>query len=690
MTSADRQGTEASHARTADEKTARVLLIQAAASRTNRAIWRSGEATIYQIADVDIENRTLQHFHFAAPLPAVTLAALTPSGFEVQVWDEHVDGPVDLAPTLPAFDIVGVSLMFSYLADRGRELAAFFRKRGATVALGGPAVSAAPHRFRGVADVVFLNEAERTWPRFVVDWSRGEHKPEYVQVDKPPLDESPMPRWDLVDDRLSKYFYGTVQTTRGCPFDCEFCDVIYLFGRAQRHKPVDRVVAEVSELQRRGARRVFFTDDEFIGDPRYAKTLLRALIPVNNAFPEPLRYHTQLTMNLSKDVELLELVTDANFYSLLIGIESFDAEALRETHKMQNIRKDLVEDVRTILSYGLGATGSFIVGFDHDGPDVFERLLDGIRRSCLPAIGLSMLEVFPGTKLWARLRQEDRVVALRTAANVPSALRLKLQPAGMSRVELLEGFRFLNHKVHEWSEIADRLRGWVSLVTRPPRVSERTLDRDDAVWLLREMRDKLGIGPADLAHIEGALEHTWQVAPFMCNRVVAAIFRNAYNKKMRATFSDDQFREAVAAEKKGDLVRDTTTVVIPPAFNAAFEELFSLVYARLHNNLRDRNVLPEASTDVLADFALRWGESFEAPNAVHRQYLNELCDRTAARINGIAPELFVAAPEPSPPVSLANVKKTRLADSVLKAVNDSLRKVEGGAPASGTPELTSL
>jgi radical SAM superfamily enzyme YgiQ (UPF0313 family) len=168
------------------------------------------------------------------------------------------------------------------------------------------------------------------------------------------------------------YANGCVQTTRGCPFDCEFCDVIYIYGRKPRHKPIDKVLDEIRVLQGYGMKTVFLCDDEFIGDPKYARELVERLIELNNSFPSPLSFRTQITMNVSKDAVLLEMMADANFDMFIIGIETPNQESLRETGKFQNIREDLVADIHKIFSAGIGIRPGMIVGFDHDGPDIFE------------------------------------------------------------------------------------------------------------------------------------------------------------------------------------------------------------------------------------------------------------------------------------------------------------------------------
>jgi radical SAM superfamily enzyme YgiQ (UPF0313 family) len=662
-----------------------ILFIQAGMDPRVQQTWGADATEVYGRLEVDPETGEVTSHYSCTPLPPATLHALTPDRFEVDTWDENLDGPIGPDTRLPRerYDIVGISVMFSFVHGRVEPLAALFRERGSFVVAGGPGISASPHKSKGLVDAVFINEAELTWPRFLAEWERGEAKSEYVQVEKPDLGASPPPKWDSVAHRMTEYHFGTVQTTRGCPFDCEFCDVIYLFGRAQRHKPIPVVLEEVRALQRLGTKHIFFTDDEFIGNPKYAKSLLRELIPLNNSFPRPLDYFTQLTMNLSKDPELLELVADANFYSVFVGLESFSNESLRETHKLQNIRKDLVADLHTILSYGVPIVGSLIVGFDHDGPETFDLMVDGVRRACLPVVSVTPLRAFTGTKLWTRMRQENRLARLQTDS-LPRGLVLEIMPARMGRAELLEGWRDTMRKFFDWSFIAERLRGWVSLVARAPRVTEPQLGKDAAIRNLRGLRERLGLNDADLRSLEEALEHTYAVAPFMINRVFSVILANDYQRRSRALFTDEQFREVLAAEREGKIVYDSTPLPVPPPFTSAYRELFPEVYARLYRNLPDRALLPDAASEVFVDFLVRWGEGFTGASERHHQFLRELCDRTCAKLSGQPPEAFVAVEE-GEAVPLAEVRRSRLADAVLKNVEDQMRSIAGNRQEAVVP-----
>jgi radical SAM superfamily enzyme YgiQ (UPF0313 family) len=666
-----------------------VLFIQAGpdlATKSAQGANKEGILSTARRLDFDPEVGAIVGKYACTPTTIATLAALTPSDrYEVDLWDENLDGIIDADTELPGrYDLVAISLMFSYLENRLHALSALFRARGVFVAAGGPCVSSAPHRHQGLADALFIGEAERTWPRFLADWEAGEARPEYVQVEKPDLAESPVPRWGAFAARLPEYQLGVVQTTRGCPFDCEFCDVIYLFGRAQRHKPAATVLEEVRAMKAAGLTSVFFSDDEFVGNPRYTRALLRELLPLNRSFSRPLRLYTQLTINLARDEELLALAADANFYQVLIGIETFNRESLEETHKLQNVRPDLVGDLRRILSYGIGITGSFIVGFDHDGPDAFDLILDGVEKACLPAANIGLLRPFYGTGLWTRLRAEDRLVQLRTRA-IPRAMQLAFMPRRMTRIELLDGLRRAADRLFDWTFIGQRIRGWADLVVRPPESGDRPMPLDRAVHMFRSGRNTMSVDDRGLRAIEETLAYVHEVAPFLLNRAVSAILTNDFSRRFRAG-SDEQFARAIEAERAADFVHDRTRVALRPELAAALVRSFPAVYERLWHNVGDADLLPTAASDVFFDFVMRWGEERVEADERLLGYLLELCDRVSAQTTGQSPISFPRRRDGNPP--LAAVKRSRLAEAVMKDVQDRVHKSAPEAVQAGAARPT--
>ena len=208
------------------------------------------------------------------------------------------------------------------------QLVAFFPSARYSYSSWRSGVSGSPDRCRGYFDILFIGEAELIWPQFLRDWQTGSYRSEYRQIEKPDVSLGPIPKWDSIVSDVRSMLWVVSKQPGDVLFDCEFCDVVYLNGRLQRHKPIARVLEEVRVLERLGMSTVFFSDDNFVGNHRYAKELLRMLISVNNTYTKPLRYATQASIDVSRDDELLALLADANFYEMLIGIESTNVESL--------------------------------------------------------------------------------------------------------------------------------------------------------------------------------------------------------------------------------------------------------------------------------------------------------------------------------------------------------------------------
>ena len=332
------------------------------------------------------------------------LAGLTPPGHDVVLLDVLVEA-IDF-DALEAFDIVGVTGM-TVQRDRMREILTELRGRGVFTVVGGPWVSVVEDAFPGLGDVLFVGEAEETWPRFLEDWARGEHQARYEQADKTDMTKVPLPRYDLV--KFHEYAMGCVQTSRGCPFQCEFCDIIVIFGRKPRVKTPETVVAEIDAQHRLGARMIFLVDDNFIGNKKAAKVILRAIIEWQHQHGYPLALYTEASLDLAEDDELMRLMTEAGLIAVFIGIESPDEEALRETKKYQNVRGSMSDRVKKVQDAGLEVYAGMIVGFDHDDTTVFDRQYDFLRENRIMFAMAGMLSAIPKTPLYARLETEGRL-----------------------------------------------------------------------------------------------------------------------------------------------------------------------------------------------------------------------------------------------------------------------------------------
>jgi radical SAM superfamily enzyme YgiQ (UPF0313 family) len=375
-----------------------------------------------------------------------TLAGLTPREHEVVLCDENVeeiDFDVDA-------DLVGVT---GYIVhqQRMREIVAEFRRRGRFVVVGGPHASLCPEDWRGLSDVLFVDEAEETWPQFLRDLAAGAWQAEYRPAEKPDLSLSPVPRFDLL--HVDRYHALTIQFARGCPFQCEFCDIIVVYGRRPRAKRVEQVMAEIEECHRLGAKQVFVVDDNFIGNKKLAKELLRAIAAWGRERSYPLDFNTEVSLNAAQDEELLGLLRDANFTTVFVGIESPRRESLQETKKTQNIRGDLVESVRRIHSYGIQVQAGMIVGFDADDVTIFEEQLRFIQDARIPVSMTGMLQAMPKTPLHERVAREGRLLADSTGDQFVFS---NIEPKRMTRRELYEGYRRLIADLYDFRNYRER------------------------------------------------------------------------------------------------------------------------------------------------------------------------------------------------------------------------------------------
>ncbi len=391
------------------------------------------------------------------PLGLLTLAALTPPEFEVTLCDENAGESIDYDTDA---ELVGIT---GYIVQSARAFAIAdrFRERGKKVVIGGPIGNLLPDECRKHCDVLFEGEAEYTWPRFVREYQEGRHAGHYHEPEKIHLPDSPPPRLDIL---TRSYAHGIIQCTRGCPFTCEFCDIIVMFGRKMRMKPVERVLQEVEAWRKQGASMVFFADDNFIGNRAYAKELLRALAAWNARQRHALSFYTQASIDMVRDDELLALMRDANFGSVFIGIESPRKSSLAETHKTQNEKLDLVAAVKKVQSYNLFISAGMIVGFDNDDADIFEEQYAFLQEAEIPIVMLSVLLAVPKTPLYARLEAEGRLLIRDPSGTdrshyVGTAGGTNFHPLRMTAEELRVGQRRLYQRLYAPDAFAKRLLG---------------------------------------------------------------------------------------------------------------------------------------------------------------------------------------------------------------------------------------
>ena len=340
-----------------------------------------------------------------AALPLI--AALTPPEHAVTLIDEAVE-EIDFDLCQKA-DIVGVTGM---IVQRFRmmEIIKELKRRGCFVVVGGPWVTVQEDYFDGLADVIVVGEAEETWPQFLSEWKAGAHAKRYEQAGKTDMSTVPMPRHDLL--KMDRYAIGSVQFSRGCPFTCEFCDIIVTFGRRPRIKTSEQIIAELDALWREhDIDTAFIVDDNLIGNKKEIKKVIREVIAWQQANDYPMMFFTEASLDLADDKEMMQLMVDANIRIVFVGVETPNEESLRETGKLQNLRKGgtIVEKIHMIQDAGMEVWSGHIVGFDADGPDIFDRQMKFIEQSRIVSSMIGMLSAIPKTPLHKRLATAGRL-----------------------------------------------------------------------------------------------------------------------------------------------------------------------------------------------------------------------------------------------------------------------------------------
>jgi radical SAM superfamily enzyme YgiQ (UPF0313 family) len=383
------------------------------------------------------------------PLGLLTVASMLPDSWNLKLVDLNVTKLTDR--DIKWADYIFVSAMIVQ-ADSASEVITRCKSHDKPVVAGGPLFTTGHERFPEV-DHFVLGESEELMPQLVADMEAGQVKPQYHSESRPDVTHTPIPKWDLIN--LKHYATMPLQFSRGCPFDCEFCDVIIMNGRTPRVKQSDQMLAELDSLVAAGWKEdVFIVDDNFVGNRRRVKEFLRELIKWQQRRSIQLRFTTEVSLTVLDDPELLDLMSEAGFNKLFIGIESPQEDSLLECAKLHNAKRDLPASVRAIQNAGFEVMGGFIIGFDSDKPTIFEAQMKFIQETGIVTAMVGLLTALPGTRLFQRLKEEGRILSEATGNNVDGILNFVPR---IDRDQLVSGYRNLVQHLYTPKNYYDRI-----------------------------------------------------------------------------------------------------------------------------------------------------------------------------------------------------------------------------------------
>ena len=493
-----------------------------------------------------------------ADLAITTVAALAPPDFEITLCDEQISA-VDLDHPADFIGITGKSSQVGRMIALAQE---FPGRRGKIVLIGGPFASLSPDAVRPYCDILIQGEMEEIAPHLFADLARGRWQADYLGG-RPDLRLSPLPRWDLYPNERA--FFGCVQTSRGCPFECEFCDVIQYAGRKQRHKAVEQVLAEVEQLYQLGYRSIFLADDNFTVYRRRAKELLIALRDWNNQRAEGrVTFNTQVSIDTAREEELLQLCAAAGITEVFIGIETPNEESLRETGKRQNIGIDLGAQIQRFVDYGIAVVGGMIVGFDADGPDIFQRQYDFAMSSPIALFTLGALVAPDATPLHARLQAANRLDNQDATGTSMTPWQTNIIPAGMSQETLYAGLHWLANNLYAPDAFGERLLHLIETFGQKSSVAppQKRMVRDVDLNAFQVVRNIADLGEAEARMLRRVISAVAQ-QPAAQGVAMSMLFRY---RQLRYMYERGQFWEPRLAEQQspalGNIMGPTAIPVV--------------------------------------------------------------------------------------------------------------------------------
>lgn len=392
------------------------------------------------------------------PLGLMTVAALLPERWQKRLVDTNVERL--RAQDLDWADVVLLSGM-QIQSDALIAIVKQCHARGLRTVVGGPITSSMP-ACDLQADHVVIGEAEELIFALSIDLEQNTAKAIYQASERPEMSASPLPDLSLI--KMNRYSTMTVQYSRGCPFNCEFCDIIEIYGRKTRTKTIAQVLAELNQLRAAGWKdSVFIVDDNFIGNKTRAKALCTALAKWRQQSKTHFGFITEASLNLADDPELMQLMKDAGFRSVFLGIETPDESGLIASNKLQNTRRSLLDSIKTIQGYGMQVMGGFILGFDTDHADIFDRMVEFIQKSGIPIAMVGLLQAMPGTQLFKRLSKEGRILDLGGGNNTDEHLNFLPH---MDATKLIEGYRSVLQRIYACEAYYERIKIYLNRIQK--------------------------------------------------------------------------------------------------------------------------------------------------------------------------------------------------------------------------------
>ena len=590
-----------------------------------------------------------------SPHAIASVAALTPAEHEVEIHDEYIRGPVELILTGKSYDIIGISVT-SNQVKHCLEIAAHCKKLipEAIVVAGGIGVENLIHQNQDHIDVVFYGEAEETWPQFLNDVKRGSCPKGYKNLVKPDMTKVPAPAWELIREDIPLYNAVSVQTTRGCPFDCSFCDVIYTYGRKPRSKTIDQVLLEIRNLYEMNVQMVFIADDNFAGNKKYTKELLSQLQEMNNSFDTPIGFITQMDITIAQDEELLTLLANCNFMAVMIGVESVNEASLNDLNKQQNIRVSIPDAIQTIQSYGIVVLAHMIIGADSDDHTVFQKTADFVGEANIIHHLCHPLSAPPGTRMWYDFKRQGRIISL-DSDEISDKLDIisNIIPKQMTRIELFEGLADYWEKIYDPQVFMERAIAFIKGIKKKPEV------RDPGFKTLLGRRKMLFrvftffIFDVEKEHrkvfftlLRAAKSNMGYLMP-----KIIYLYTSYLMDYKRSRHDIQVARKYVKWERENPdkITIESTFIPVPDGLRANAKGLFALAYRRIHERFPNKEVIYQSVVSAMLDYSDRFGETIDSDLEHQKDQIYISCDRIIDQTTGQqnkSPDMMPPDPPP--------------------------------------------